>query len=63
MIDVVYPLVVDLGVSEFVDAFDVICGCLVLLFVVEEPGACVVGELAQEVLSFVVGARGLVVGV
>ena len=36
---VVDPLVVDLGVSEFVDAFNVICGLLILLFVVEEPGA------------------------
>ena len=63
MVKVIDPLVVDLGMSEFVDAFDVVRGLLVLLFVVETPRMCVVSELAQEVLSFVRGAQGLVVGV
>ena len=62
MVDVVKPLVVDLG-GEFVNAFNVVGGFLVSLFVVEEPGACAVGELAQEVLSCVGGTWGLVVGV
>ena len=49
MVDVVDPLVVGLGVSEFINSFTVVGGFLVLLFVVEEPGARVVGELAQGV--------------
>ena len=60
---VVYPLVVGLRVSEFVDALDAIHGLLFKLFVVEESSTCVVGELAKEVLGLVSGACGLVVGV
>ena len=63
MVTVIYPLVVDLVVSEFAVAFDVVCGFLLLLFVVKKSGSCVVCELAQEVLGFVGGPRVFVVGV
>ena len=46
MIYVEYPLVVNLGVSEFVNAFYVVYRFLVELFLVEKPGSCVVSELA-----------------
>ena len=46
MVDVVDPLVVRLRVSEFVNAFYVVYGFLVDLFLVEESSSCVVGELA-----------------
>ena len=42
----VNPLEVDLGVSELVDALDVVDGFLVDLFLVEKSGMCVVSELA-----------------
>ena len=53
LVNVVNPLVVGLGVPEFVNAFYVIYGFLVELFLVEESGSCVVCELAQKVLGFV----------
>ena len=53
MVDVVDPLVVDLRVSEFVDALYVVDGFLVDLFLVEESSSCIVGELAKKVLGFV----------
>ena len=56
VVDVVYPLMVNLWVSELVDAIDVFGCFLVDLFLEKEPGSCVVGELAEEVLSFVCGA-------
>ena len=39
----VYPLVVDLRMSQLVDALDVVDGFLVDLFLVEESGSRVVG--------------------
>ena len=54
---------VDLWVSELVNAIGVIGCFLVDLFLVEEPGPRVVGELAEEVLGFVRGASCVVVGV
>jgi hypothetical protein len=50
-------------VAEFIDAFCIIRGLLLLLLVVEHPRSGVVCELAQEVLGFVSGAWGFVVGV
>ena len=40
------PLVVNLWVSELIDALDVVGCFLVDLFLVEEPGTRVVSELA-----------------
>ena len=60
MFNVVNPLVVNLGVSEFVDAFDVVGGSLINLFLVKETCSRVVCELAEEMLCFVGGARGFV---
>ena len=57
------PLVMDLGVPEFIYAFYVVCGFLVELFLVEESSSCVVCELAQKVLGFVGGAGCFVVWV
>ena len=42
---VVDPLVVDLGVPKFVDAFYIIDAFLVDLLLIKESGSCVVGEL------------------
>ena len=53
VVNMVDPLVMDLGVPEFINALYVIYGFLVELFLVEEPGSCVVSELAQKVLGFV----------
>ena len=52
----IYPLVVDLWVPELVNAVDVLDCFLVELFLVEEPGTRVVGQLTKEVLGFVWGA-------
>ena len=46
VIDVIDPLVVNLRVSELLDAFNVVYGFLVGLLLVEESGSCVIGELA-----------------
>ena len=51
------PLVMYLWVPKFVDAFDVVNCFLFLHVCVEEPGSCVVGELAEEVLGFIGCAR------
>ena len=46
MVDVVDPLVVDLRVSEFIDALYIVDCFLVDLFLIEESSSSVVGELA-----------------
>ena len=63
MVYVVDPLVVDLRVSELIDALYVIGGFLVDLFLVEESSTCVVGELTKKVLGFVGVASCFVVWV
>ena len=63
MFDVINPLVVNLGVPEFIDAFDVVGGSLVDLFLVKEAGARVVRKLSEKVLGLVSGAGCVVVGV
>ena len=59
----VNPLAVGLGVSELVNALDVVDGFLVDLFLVKVPSSCVVCELAQKVLGFVSVAGCFVVRV
>ena len=64
MVDVINPLVMDLGgVSELVDALNVVDGFLIGLFLVKKSGTCVVGELAEEMLGFFGGAGCVVVRV
>ena len=56
-------MVVYLGVPKFIDAFNVVGGSLVDLFLVEHPSTGVVCELASEVLCFIGGARSVIVKV